>query len=172
MIKRKDALVLIVVVAATICVLAVSRLLSGANFVTPPTTPAATLTLDTGAASQTPAPDSLEKETSRTQPTAVPSEAPAYLLVTVRGVPYEPIPLDQEADLVLRQKETGMENVIRITPGSVRMASSTCDNQDCVEQGTITLANRNTRILQNMIICLPNEVLLEMITADEWEAMQ
>lgn len=166
MIKRKDALVLLAVVVLAIAVLAVSRLVNANNAVTPQITPDASLALDAIVASQTPALDALEAETSPTQPAA------AYLLVTARGVQYEPIALDQEADLTLRQKETGAENVIHITPGSAGMASSTCDNQDCVEQGTITLENMNTRILQNMIICLPNQVMLEMITADEWEAMQ
>lgn len=91
----------------------------------------------------------------------------AYLLVTVRGVQYEPILLEQEADFTLRQKDTGAVNVIHVTKDSIRMASSTCENQDCVEQGVVSVSNRNQRVLRNMIICLPNEVTLELLSAEE-----
>ncbi|MDL2318807.1 NusG domain II-containing protein [Eubacteriales bacterium OttesenSCG-928-A19] len=164
MFKRKDILVLIAVVALAAGLLAASRLLSAPGSVAPQATLEVPSAPETGVPPQLPAPGGPAAD-------AAPDEAAAYLLVTVRGMQYEPIPLDQEADLTLRKKETGDENVIHITPESVGMASSTCDNQDCVEQGTITLQNRHTRILQNMIICLPNEVILEMVTADEVEAM-
>lgn len=91
----------------------------------------------------------------------------AYLLVSVRGLQYEPILLDQEADYTLRQKDTSAENVIHVTRDSIRMASSTCENQDCVEQGIVSVSNRKQRLLRNMIICLPNEVTLELITSEE-----
>ncbi len=68
----------------------------------------------------------------------------AYLLVTARGVQYEPIPLERETEFTLRQKDTGAENTIHVTQDSVRMAFSTCENQDCVEQGVVSLANRET----------------------------
>ena len=47
------------------------------------------------------------------------------------------------------------------------MKSSPCDNQDCVKQGEVTLANKDERILSNMIICLPNQVVLELYTPEE-----
>jgi hypothetical protein len=47
------------------------------------------------------------------------------------------------------------------------MKSSTCDNQDCVLQGTVSLENKYERVLGNMIICLPNEITLELFTPQE-----
>lgn len=93
----------------------------------------------------------------------------AYLLVSVRGLQYEPIPLTLETEFALRQKDTEAENIIHVTLDSVWMASSSCDNQDCVEQGTVSLANRDMRVLQNMIVCLPNQVMLELLTPAEAE---
>jgi len=50
------------------------------------------------------------------------------------------------------------------------MAESSCDNQDCIYQGTVTLENKKERVLQNMILCLPNEVILELLTEEETRA--
>ncbi len=53
------------------------------------------------------------------------------------------------------------------------MHASNCDNQDCVHQGKVTLDNRENRVLMNMIICLPNRVVLTLLDAQEaqkqWE---
>ena len=54
-----------------------------------------------------------------------------------------------------------------MTADSICMHSSSCDNQDCVEQGVVSLENRSKRVLQNMVICLPNQVTLELYTAEE-----
>lgn len=97
------------------------------------------------------------------------TEAPvvrAYLVVTVGGAMYEPIPLYENGFYTVRQGED-MINVIEVTPDSVRMRSSTCDNQDCVEQGVVSLENREKRVLRNMVICLPNQVSLELYTPEE-----
>ena len=61
--------------------------------------------------------------------------------------------------------------MIEVTPTSVKMYESTCANQDCVRQGTVSLENYKQRVLQNMIICLPNEVMLELYTAEELAAL-
>lgn len=98
---------------------------------------------------------------------ATDAPAKAYLLVTVGGVVYQPLPLTQEGRYTITQKATGAENVIHVTEDSVNMESSTCENQDCVNQGVVSLENKNERILANMIICLPNQVSLELYTPDE-----
>ena len=102
------------------------------------------------------------------EPTFVPADA--YLLVTVRGIVYEPIPLTEEAEYTIRQGEE-MENTIHVTADSIFMKHSTCDNQDCVLQGTVTLENMTQRVLGNMIICLPNEVTLELHTPETLEQL-
>lgn len=97
-------------------------------------------------------------------PEATARKADAYLLVTVAGMLYEPIAIYEEGEYTVRRGE--MENVIHVTPDSVTMKSSTCDNQDCVLQGTVTLENMTQRVLSNMIICLPNEITLELHTPE------
>ena len=47
------------------------------------------------------------------------------------------------------------------------MEDSTCANHDCIDQGIVTLENRKERILGNMIICLPNQVCLQLYTPEE-----
>lgn len=94
----------------------------------------------------------------------------AYLLVTVRGLTYQPIPLYEEHDYTIRQQD-GSENVIHVTADSVSMKSSTCENQDCVQQGTVTVDNYKERILYNMILCLPNQVYLELYSPEDLTAL-
>lgn len=91
--------------------------------------------------------------------------AAAYLVVTVAGAMYEPIPLYEEGRYTVTRGD--LVNTIEVTPDSIRMYESSCDNQDCVEQGVVSLENRAKRVLQNMIICLPNEVVLELYTPEE-----
>lgn len=89
-----------------------------------------------------------------------------YLLITADSTTYAPIPLDDEHVLTLDQGD-GIVNVIHANPDSVWMESATCENQDCVDQGVVTVENRKTRLLGNMIICLPHLVQVELYTADE-----
>ena len=93
----------------------------------------------------------------------------AFLVLTVAGEMYEPIELTEEGRYSITRGD--MVNVVAVTPDSVTMHSSTCDNQDCVLQGTVSLENRNDRVLQNMILCMPNEVVLELYTANEVAAL-
>ena len=92
--------------------------------------------------------------------------AKAYLVVTVGDAMYEPIPLYQSGRYTIRQGED-LVNVIEVTRDSMKMYESSCDNQDCVEQGLVSLENRADRVLQNMVICLPNQVVLELYTPEE-----
>ena len=123
--------------------------------------------VETSAPAETAAPsENASTEETADQQQSTPAEpASAYLLVTVAGVLYEPIPIYEEGEYTIRQGED-KENVIHVTPDSVHMKSSTCDNQDCVLQGTVTLENITERVLANMIICLPNEITLELYTPE------
>ena len=98
------------------------------------------------------------------------SDVSLYLLITAGSTAYAPIPLDDDHVFTLNQGE-GIVNVIHATPDSVWMESATCENQDCVDQGVVTVENRKARLLGNMIICLPHLVQLELYTADELRAM-
>lgn len=117
-----------------------------------------------GAAAPSPAAAEGENADPTPKPTLYP--AASYLRVnTARGV-YAPIPLVEDGSFKLTQGE-GIENVIHVGKDSFYMESSTCDNQDCVEQGEVTLENMEERILFNMVICLPNQVTLELLTPEE-----
>ena len=111
----------------------------------------------------TPVPEDSEEP----QATFDPSTIKAWLLVTAGSITYQPIPLIEEGEYSVIQEETGAENVIHVTTESVDMKSSTCENQDCVKQGVVSLDNRDSRLLGNMIICLPNQVTLELYTTEE-----
>lgn len=122
------------------------------------------------------------------EPTAEPTEAPAaeqqgpammgpmppkkaetirgHVLLTVGGRQYgDPIPMDRDKIITLRQ-EDGKINKVHITPESVYMESSTCENQDCVGQGEVHVDTYKDRILSTYIICLPNNVSIEMVPAE------
>lgn len=87
--------------------------------------------------------------------------------VYLDGALYGEYPLSQEQTVVVAQ-EDGRENVVTITGEGVYMARSTCENQLCVHQGTITKENAATRAMGAAIICLPNrvQVVLEGVTQD------
>ncbi len=141
-------------------------------------TPAAT---EAPVATQTPATDvpAETKEPFVTEPPAMGSmigpmlphaktttEVRGHVIVTLNGRQYgDPIPMDRDKIITVRQ-EDGKINCIHITPESVVMESSTCENQDCVGQGEISLENYKTRILSTYIICLPNGVTVEMVPAE------
>ena len=94
-------------------------------------------------------------------------EVKGYVVINVGGRQYgDPIPMDRDKIITIRQ-DNGEINKIRITPDSVDMEYSTCENQDCIGEGTITLDNYNERILGTWIICLPNQVTIEMVPADK-----
>lgn len=93
-------------------------------------------------------------------------DATSYLRVQVGNETDQVIPLNESRQVTVRQ-EDGKVNVIQIDENAAHMFSSTCKNQECVHQGTVTLDNRDSRALYNMIICLPNKVLLELLTTEE-----
>ena len=95
--------------------------------------------------------------------------AESYLLVTTGSGVYSPIPLNEDNAFRIAQKD-GSENVIHIGKNSFYMESSNCDNQNCVEEGEVTLENRDSRVLFNMVICLPHGLSLELLTRAEAEA--
>ena len=105
-------------------------------------------------------------------PAATLAPANCYMLLTVGDVVFMPYPLLEERELPITQAD-GMKNVVHISPSGFFMASATCENQDCVHQGEVTLQNRDLRILGNQVVCLPNKVMLELLTPKEamlvWE---
>ena len=133
-------------------------------------------------------PDAAAQDGATAEPTSEPTEAPAaeaqgpammgpmppkkaekvrgHVLLTVGGRQYgDPIPMDRDKIITLRQ-EDGKINKVHITPERVYMESSTCENQDCVGQGEVHVDTYKDRILSTYIICLPNNVSIEMVPAE------
>ena len=174
--KRFDKKNLIVIAALVLLVAAVAltaMLLKpelnptlGTLAADPTATPVVT---EAPSATEAPAADAAATEAPAAETTANEGldslNAEAYLVVSVAGMMYEPIPLVEEGRYSIRRGD--LVNVIEVTPTSIKMHESSCDNQDCVEQGTVSLENYKQRVLQNMIICLPNEVVLELYTTEE-----
>ena len=90
-----------------------------------------------------------------------------YVVITVAGRQYgDPIPMDRDKIITIKQ-DNGDINKIHITPEYVVMESSTCENQDCIGEGEVNVNTYQDRILSTFIICLPNQVTIEMVPADE-----
>ena len=113
------------------------------------------------------------KRTDPQPPVAAENGVQAYLRVQVGDQVWDPIALADGDEYTITQPD-GKTNVVHVTATGAVMHSSTCDNQSCVQQGEVTLENRDMRVLSNMIICLPNEVILEVLTPEEagMEAVQ
>ena len=193
--KRKDLLLIIAVVVIATAMLGVSKLMPKTDLSTKTAdvtlapdaieyveaTPAPT-------AEPTEAPTEAPKAEATAEPTAVPTEEPkaemqgpammgpmppkkaetvrGYVVLTVGGRQYgDPIPMDRDKIITLRQ-EDGKVNKVHITAEKVYMESSSCENQDCVGQGEVHIDTYMDRILSTYIICLPNNVSIEMVPAE------
>lgn len=85
-----------------------------------------------------------------------------------------PLPAEGEISYPIRQvlaDGTETENILHLTPDGFYMESSTCKNQNCVQQGKVTFENRDYRILTNCVVCLPNQVTAELYDAQEIDRM-
>ena len=96
------------------------------------------------------------------------SQVKAFLVVTVGDKTYQPIPLTEEG--YYRFRHGDCINIVHVTPTSIDMHEANCDNQDCVEQGEVTLENKDTREGGSYIICQQNFVTLRLCTRAELEA--
>lgn len=89
-----------------------------------------------------------------------------YVVLTVGGRQYgDPIPMDRDKIITIKQ-ESGAINKVHITPEKAYMEYSSCENQDCVQQGEIHMDTYQTRILGTYVICLPNNVTIEMVPVE------
>ena len=86
------------------------------------------------------------------------------VVITVENEEYARVPLSEPQTITIRQ-ENGAVNVVEVTENGMRMVSSTCQNQTCVNQGHVTLQNWELKQQQQFIYCLPNRVILELVEA-------
>ncbi len=191
MLKKKDLLIIAVVLLAAVALFAGSKMLPKTDL----STKTADVTLAPDAIEyldETPAPTATEaaqtpESTAEPAATEAPeaTDAPqsanmvgpmmpkqtekvrGHVVITVAGRQYgDPIPMDRDKIITVKQ-ENGAINRIHITPEYVEMESSTCENQDCIGEGEVNVNTYKDRILSTYIICLPNQVTIEMVPADE-----
>lgn len=81
------------------------------------------------------------------------------------GTLYASAPLDTPQEVRVEQ-ENGDVNIVTIEDGGFRMAFSSCKNQLCLHQGTVTADNWTGRALGRTIVCLPNRVVVELALDD------
>lgn len=121
----------------------------------------------------------LPQEMMQTEQTAEPDAADSqteeeempvgYILVQRNGEGgWIPLPAGESMTVRLNdEKDPDIQNVLRVTPNGFLMESSTCDNQDCVDQGEVTLENMDERVLMNMVICLPHQLSVELYSTEQ-----
>ena len=146
-----------------------------------PTEAPAEVATDHGSQEESPADNTTQTETEKEheQPFLVQitesDPSIAYVLVRMPNpIGLLPLPLEGEYTKTIRQTmPDGSEsvNILHLTPNGFRMEDANCEGHDCVNQGEVTLENREERILWNMIICLPHQLSAELITREEAEQM-
>ena len=194
MLKKKDLLIIAVVLLAAVALFAGSKMLPKTDLSTKTAdvtlapdaieyldeTPAPTATEAAQTPEATAEPAATEAPTATEAPEAtdapksanmvgpmMPKQVRGHVVITVAGRQYgDPIPMDRDKIITVKQ-ENGAINRIHITPEYVEMESSTCENQDCIGEGEVNVNTYKDRILSTYIICLPNQVTIEMVPADE-----
>ena len=200
MLKKKDLLIIAVVLLAAVALFAGSKMLPKTDLSTKtadvtlapdaieyldetpaPPAPTATDAAQTPEATAEPAATEAPTATEAPEATDAPQSANmvgpmmpkqtekvrGHVVITVAGRQYgDPIPMDRDKIITVKQ-ENGEINRIHITPEYVEMESSTCENQDCIGEGEVNVNTYKDRILSTYIICLPNQVTIEMVPADE-----
>lgn len=197
MLKKKDLLIIAVVLLAAVALFAGSKMLPKTDLSTKTAdvtlapdaieyldeTPAPTATEAAQTPEATAEPAATEAPTATEAPEATDAPKSAnmvgpmmpkqtekvrgHVVITVAGRQYgDPIPMDRDKIITVKQ-ENGAINRIHITPEYVEMESSTCENQDCIGEGEVNVNTYKDRILSTYIICLPNQVTIEMVPADE-----
>ena len=87
-----------------------------------------------------------------------------YVVISVGLQEYKRVSLDEPQTVIIDRD--GKHNEVKVTNEGVVMHSSNCESQDCIKQGDVTLENIEKRILGGWIICLPNEVTIELVKGE------
>ena len=78
---------------------------------------------------------------------------------------YMRVPLSQPRTVTVRQAGGGV-NVIRVDENGIQMLEANCSNQHCVLTGQVTPDNWEWKPDGAFIICLPNQVSVELVVTE------
>ncbi len=95
-----------------------------------------------------------------------PSTATNYAKIYVGNYVYKEVPLNENQVIEINQG-SDIVNHVEVKDGAIYMADSSCPDQQCVDQGKITAKNYEQRALRNWVVCLPNQVTVELVLEDE-----
>jgi len=160
-IKKKDIILIVVIALLAVCLLFCGLFLGKRHT---SAAPAQTeLDTDNVVTAEAILPEGVLQEVSEAVETYLAQNpAESYLLISTASGSYLPIPLSEDAAFKIHFGEEEY-NLVHIGKNSVYMEESTCENQNCVGQGEVTLENKDTRALMGMILCLPHELSLELV---------
>ena len=95
-----------------------------------------------------------------------PNTATNYAKIYVGSYVYKEIPLNENQVIEINQGRD-IVNHVEVKDGAIFMADSSCPDQQCVYQGEISMENYEQRALRNWVVCLPNQVTVELVLEDE-----
>jgi len=156
--KRLNNLIIILVLA----LIAVGLLVASRFIPSPNAGLSQTEIDDTIKALTTDSPAPAAAEATATPENQPEQTAPGYLFIILEGRVWGIEALGEERDVTVDQG-SGVVNVIHLQKDGFFMHSSTCDNQLCVGEGTVTLTNWQERILGPCVYCLPHNLQLELV---------
>lgn len=86
--------------------------------------------------------------------------------ILVGSYVYKTVSLDEDQIIEIDQGND-IVNHVEVKDGAIHMLDSTCPDQQCVDQGDVSPENYEDRPLRNWIVCLPNQVTVELALEDE-----
>ena len=97
--------------------------------------------------------------------------APGYILVQgEKIIGFLALPTEGEKiQPIVQHSSDGSvwRNVIRMTPEGFQVTEADCEGHDCMLEGEVTLSNMKDRLLWNMVICAPHQLMLSLCTPAE-----
>ncbi len=98
-----------------------------------------------------------------------PKNAAGTSRIYIGGEVYKTVSLDEDQVVEIDQG-SGVVNHVEVKDGSIYMMDSTCSDKLCVDQGKMSLADYESRILRNWIVCLPNQITVELVLDGEGQS--
>ena len=95
-----------------------------------------------------------------------PKQTTNYAVIWVGSNVYDVVDLTVD-QVVEVDQGNGTVNHVEVKDGAIDMVDSTCPDQQCVYQGAMSMENYEDRILRNWIVCLPNQVTIELALTEE-----